>query len=834
MQNESDDFNSRKLRKDKPDSQWALYAGQSKNAKDNQKSTKPTEKTSDNTKKTSVSNKKIETKRKLDSLPKRNVVRSTLQKSDISSKGKSKQETLTEKLKEKTYDTNTTNLSIGEDDKSKPIEIRHKLLRTPPPTSNIFSKSENVQKTLINKQKGKTSDTHTSILTVDEDDRNKPIEIRPKLLRTPPQKADFFSSKTVDNKSEQSENSEARGASNIKNLSDNNRLLDDVISSFSNPNEKLDQFESSSNENCPKPLIDSKQSTTGQSSDQGRTQLSPNKSQKFIDANQQQKKRPNTLYLTVYSTTPDKDNNEILEKNKLLKEGELKTSENKKEFDFELTYKYPRKVQTPSPKEKTTSQKIVKNLFFDDKNQHFVTSTTNKKAKRIFKSVSLENLFVNSYSSDNSVKNDFRTSQKENYKFHSIFPNHNNSLTDWHIENQEMALALTIEEATGLLPDYDGNEKHLETYIAQIDKLWQAIATLEAQDKVKFLLFLHLKLTRRAADAAKKIDFSSWETAKAGLRKEINPPANIEKAELKLGQVKQKEKESVEDFAKRVEDLLIALNKSYQTDENSEIIKRENDRKARRSFENGLFNKKLQDKAIGHGSKSFDDSVAYTVEQSLRAGIGAHDTQQEYSSQRYSPQRYNSQRKYCSFHRVNTHNTSECKAKRQNNNRSDNFANDSSYSKFSQNVSNKYQQNNFQPNTSSPNNTTRNNIRLSREDYFCVRCNKQGHTQSFCRIESPTESKPQTVSNNNGNNNNSRQNYTHNPRAPAANNKQNTIRNSNHVVMNDQFKINKNFVLPDSVSNNALTLEEAIREYEPDLNYEEAMREYEDDENSKN
>lgn len=68
----------------------------------------------------------------------------------------------------------------------------------------------------------------------------------------------------------------------------------------------------------------------------------------------------------------------------------------------------------------------------------------------------------------------------------------------------------------------------------------------------------------------------------------INPQKNIEKAELKLATIKQASKEDVEKYAKRVEDLLDNLNKSFNFEPgNNDIIRRENDRKARKAFENG-------------------------------------------------------------------------------------------------------------------------------------------------------------------------------------------------------------------------------------------------------
>lgn len=768
MRKKSDEIDKRYLRKDKPVDQWALL-----NPSDKKRPQRPKEKTSDITTKTNASKKETEAKRKLGFLPKKDLVHSPVKKSNIFSKGENNKETVTEEQEEKTSDISTSKITKNEEEQ---IIVKHKLLRTPPPKSDILS-----------------------------------------------------SKKETDDKDKYSENSEIKNTSPIN----NNRLLDDKDSISSGQIEKIEQLKSPSSEIGQKSFIDSNLLTTSQSSDKSSTLISSEKAEGFIDINKQTRKRPNLLYETVYSTTPDKENNEqntFIEKSILSKQNKLKEIE----ANFDLVYKPFHTAQTSSPKKQSISQKTVQEIFFNK--QH--PTSTKEKPKTANVSDLQNDPLLNSSDSLSPIERSGFNSNKENEFF-----DHSNNFIKYQTENNEMALALTIEEATNLLPEYDGNEKHLESYISLVDQLWLAIALLNAQEKAKFLLFLRARLTKKAADVAVKINFNDWETAKTNLRNEINPPANIEKCEMKLCQVKQKEKESVEDYAKRVEDLLISLNKSYQANENIDIVKNENDRKARRSFENGLFNANLKYQAIGHGSKSFNDSVAYTVEQSLRLGLTTYDSPQRYepqqfntqqkSPQQYNRQQFNRQRKYCSFHNVNTHNTNECKAKRQND-QTNSFSNNIPYNRNNnapqQYSFNQNQQKNVSNNAPSPASPPRSNVRLSRDDYFCVSCKKQGHTSHFCKTNSPVEGQP-IINNNNGS---FRQNQTNNSRAPRASANSSTIRNSNHVVIEDQYEINENLNLPNLTNNNALTLEEAMREYEPDLDYEQAMREYEDDETSKN
>lgn len=102
------------------------------------------------------------------------------------------------------------------------------------------------------------------------------------------------------------------------------------------------------------------------------------------------------------------------------------------------------------------------------------------------------------------------------------------------------------------------------------------------------------------------------------MKEKINPQKNIEKAELKLTAIKQNTNEDVENYARRVEELLENLNKSFNTEENNEIIVKENDRKARKAFENGLLNNNLKSRAIARGNKTLREAVDYVIEQELR------------------------------------------------------------------------------------------------------------------------------------------------------------------------------------------------------------------------
>lgn len=218
------------------------------------------------------------------------------------------------------------------------------------------------------------------------------------------------------------------------------------------------------------------------------------------------------------------------------------------------------------------------------------------------------------------------------------------NLSNWSFDSN---MAAPIKDITELIKEYKGDEKGLNSYIKNIDKLWSYIEEYDENDKNRFLLVLQLKLTEKAAEATQDVEFDQWETVKKALKENIKPQKNIEKAELKLTAVKQMPREELETYAKRVEDLMEDLNKCFELEDGYELMKKENARKARKAFENGLNNSSLKNKAITKGCKSLNDVVDYVIEQELRLPESK------------------SIEKYCTFCKIQNHNISECRRKAQ-------------------------------------------------------------------------------------------------------------------------------------------------------------------------
>lgn len=216
--------------------------------------------------------------------------------------------------------------------------------------------------------------------------------------------------------------------------------------------------------------------------------------------------------------------------------------------------------------------------------------------------------------------------------------------SDWTLS---LSMATPIKDITDLVKEYKWEEKYLNSFIKNIDKLWTHIANHENNDKARFLLVLQLKLVEKAAEATKNVEFNDWATVKKALIDNIKPQKNIEKAELKLTTVKRLPKEERETYAKRVEELLDDLNKCFELEDGYEVMKKENARKARKAFENGLQSSSLKNKAIARGCNNLMEVVDYVIEQELRTS-------------EFKPQ---TNEKFCYHCKMKYHSTFECKRK---------------------------------------------------------------------------------------------------------------------------------------------------------------------------
>lgn len=276
-----------------------------------------------------------------------------------------------------------------------------------------------------------------------------------------------------------------------------------------------------------------------------------------------------------------------------------------------------------------------------------------------------------------------------------------NSDEDWEL-SQSDKMAMPIRDVTRLIPEYDGKEKTLDSFIKKIDKLWTYIAEFDDNDRTQFLLVLQLKLVDKAAEAVQDNEFEDWEAVKTDLIEHITPHRNTEKSELKLCTIKQKFEEDVETYAKRIEDALDTLNRSFSQEDQNETIKKENDRKARKTFENGLNDSRLRNKAISRASNTLKEAVDYVIEQELR----------------YSELKPTLSPNFCTYCKRPGHTLSECRTRKS----------PSDYrNAYDKNRNSHGENGKVEPNQTTP-----------RANVICFKCNCHGHYANTCTVPTPS------------------------------------------------------------------------------------------------
>lgn len=286
---------------------------------------------------------------------------------------------------------------------------------------------------------------------------------------------------------------------------------------------------------------------------------------------------------------------------------------------------------------------------------------------------------------------------------------------DWDL-SQSDNMAMAIRDVIKLIPEYDGKEKGLDSFIKKIDRLWAHITDLEDADRAQFLLVLQIKLTDKAAEAVQDNAFADWEAVKTDLIEKITPHRNTEKSELKLCAVKQNKGEDVEAYAKRIEEALDTLNRSFAQEDQNETIKKENDRKARKTFENGLLEPTLRNKAIARGCSTLKEAVDYIIEQELR----------------YSELKPTVSSEVCTHCKKPGHDSTDCRMRRSDSGtRSSYGGSRDSYGEARNsygNDRNPYKENRNRPSPPAP----------REPNVICYKCNRRGHYANAC----PTAAQP--------------------------------------------------------------------------------------------
>lgn len=274
-----------------------------------------------------------------------------------------------------------------------------------------------------------------------------------------------------------------------------------------------------------------------------------------------------------------------------------------------------------------------------------------------------------------------------------------------------MAAPMPIADVTKMIPTYDGNEDEFETYMHKIDKLWAYIEAYTEPEKSRFMLILQMNLSGQAAHVTRDVEFETWPPVRAVLKDKLNPQKNIEKAELRLNAAEQGETENIETYAKRIEKLLKDLNKAFDVRDLDGPMAKNNDRRARIAFENGLRNKTLRHMTIAVNGKTLQDAVDYASSMELRLP----------ECKVSSPKK---EKKFCTFCNFGGHTFDECRSKNRPNR-------DKKYQPSREDSRSEYPRAETKP-------------KVDKKDITCFKCQVKGHYASECPDKSQRKSQGNT------------------------------------------------------------------------------------------
>lgn len=155
----------------------------------------------------------------------------------------------------------------------------------------------------------------------------------------------------------------------------------------------------------------------------------------------------------------------------------------------------------------------------------------------------------------------------------------------------------TIETIKAMIPKCDDELKNLAAFIGMCDRLHRKI---RAEDRPMFCLMVLSRASEGSMyDLVKDLpDEATWEDVKAALSPETTPPMGRTAAQAQISNLKQKNNESIQEYAKRSRAYLRQLNEAVcaeaTTEETKKFVKVENERIAKRAFEDGIFSSDLR------------------------------------------------------------------------------------------------------------------------------------------------------------------------------------------------------------------------------------------------
>lgn len=193
-----------------------------------------------------------------------------------------------------------------------------------------------------------------------------------------------------------------------------------------------------------------------------------------------------------------------------------------------------------------------------------------------------------------------------------------NTLRTTPRNNNTMA---SIDTIRAMIPKCDDELKNLAAFIGMCDRLHRKI---RVEDRPMFCLMVLSRASESSLyDLVKDLpDEATWEDVKTALSTETTPPMSRTAAQAQISNLKQKNSESMQDYAKRARAYLRQLNEAVcveaTTEETKKFVKVENERIAKRAFEDGIFSSDLRMYTRTLNKKNLADAIEEALDNEAR------------------------------------------------------------------------------------------------------------------------------------------------------------------------------------------------------------------------
>lgn len=244
----------------------------------------------------------------------------------------------------------------------------------------------------------------------------------------------------------------------------------------------------------------------------------------------------------------------------------------------------------------------------------FTAADHDKLTKRVKKLPEVrEDAFFTPNSNTNSPQNSNNEDETSNFlntTRRNLSTEFADSKLDTTILERETMSSITYSDIKDVIPRYDGERANsLDEFIQIVDSL--ASQLTEAKDKLLFNLSVKSHLSNKAFNSIRHLNNATWEQIKQNLKDKLNP-LDATTCYNALTHAKQGQSESMTDFALRVENLLTNLNRSSTIDADEttrRYVQTNNEKLAKRAFENGILNFKLKTLSIAINKNTLEDAI---------------------------------------------------------------------------------------------------------------------------------------------------------------------------------------------------------------------------------